>query len=326
LLAEVAFLTPLVEFERGPVQAVASARVCAAILVGAAAFLLLAGGTLAGVLHQGRAPGWPVAVGAAGVHLALFGAFCWLTFRLAGRAGPLWTPWGDAVGWGLLAAGVAWTASLPFLPADFGVRLCRACPGFVPAAVALGVGFAVLSPWAQGLWPRCYRPALAVDRFLLERTYGQALTGTSPEGWPVLGTARPWLVLLVTPQCSEMDALLVWGLLWAAAVWGRWSEFAKVRMAVCFVGGAALLYGLIALRLYLLVVIGVRWSAQASVSLAHSRVSGIGFLALSLALIAGARRWCRRQGPGVRGNARRSAPCGKACSTPTGHRSLFPDP
>jgi hypothetical protein len=293
LLAEVAFLTPLVEFEHGPVQWVASARVCSAILVGAAAFLLLAGRTLGGVLNQGRRPGWPVA--AAAVHLTLFAAFCWFTFRLAGRAGPLLTAWADTVGWGLLAAGVAWTAFLPFLPADFGVRVCRACPGFVLAAVALGAGFAVLSPWAQGLWLRCYRPVLALDQRLLERTYGQALAGTTAEGCPVLGTPR--LLLLVTPQCSEMDALLVWGLLWAAAVWGRWAEFAKARMVLCLVGGAALLYGLIALRLYVLVVIGLHWSAQTCVSLAHSRVSGIGFLALTLGLLAGARWWCRRPLP-----------------------------
>jgi hypothetical protein len=295
LLAEVAFLTPLVEFDRGPVQWLASARVCAAILFGAAAFLLLAGRTLTGVLHQGRVPGWPVAAGAAVVHLASFGAFCWLTFRLAGRAGPLWTPWADAVCWGLLAAGVAWTASLPFLPADFGVRLCRACPGFVLTAVALGVGFAVLTPWAQGLWLRCYRPALTADQLLLERTYGQALTGITREGYPVLGTPR--LLLVVTPQCSEMDALLVWGLLWAVAVWGRWSEFARARLALCVGGGAALLYGLIALRLYALVAIGLHWSPQASVRLAHSRVSGIGFLALTLALVVGAGRWCRKPSP-----------------------------
>jgi hypothetical protein len=298
LLAEVALLTPLVEFDRGPMRWVANARVCAAILFGAAAFMLLGGRALAGVLRQSCTPSWPRLAGALAVHLGLFGAFAGFTLLSAGRDGSLLPGWWDAVCWSVLAAGVAWTASLPFLPADFGPRLCRACPGFLLASVALAVMFAVLSPWAHGLWLRYYQPALALDRLLLEWTYGDAVTGTY-DGYPRYGTSR--LAIHVTGPCAEMDALLVWSLLWAATLWARWPQLSKFRMVLCLVGGLELLYGLIALRLYALFVVCERWTPQAGVSLAHSRVSGIGFLALSLALLAVSCRWSRRPVPGAAG-------------------------
>ena len=48
--------------------------------------------------------------------------------------------------------------------------------------------------------------------------------------------------------------------LWAAALWASWSELSKFRMILCLVGGFQLLYGLLALRLYVQVVIGLRWT------------------------------------------------------------------
>src|SRR5437660_507138 len=88
-------------------------------------------------------------------------------------------------------------------------------PGRLSALAAVGVGlgaaFTLLIPWAQSLWPLAHGPAVAVDRVLLRWTYGEAVVRTSEEGFPILG--KPGFLVRVTPQCSELEAILALWLL-----------------------------------------------------------------------------------------------------------------
>jgi exosortase/archaeosortase family protein len=101
---------------------------------------------------------------------------------------------------------------------------------------------------------------------------------------PVLGTRR--LLVLVTPECSGLDALAAFWLLPAAAVIGRWREVRKARLTLVLVLGTALLYLLLAARLYGLVVVGISVSPRACVSLAHSRLGWALSLGVAAALLS----------------------------------------
>src|SRR5262249_54047234 len=75
-----------------------------------------------------------------------------------------------------------------------------------------------------------------------------------------------------------------------AVAGARWRQVRKLRLALVLLLGTAVLYVLNALRLYGLVVIANEWSPRVSVDLAHSRIGGIAFLGISVALVAAACR------------------------------------
>jgi exosortase/archaeosortase family protein len=70
----------------------------------------------------------------------------------------------------------------------------------------------------------------------------------------------------------------------------------KSRLGLVVLLGTVLVYLLNAVRIYGLVVAGTLLSPRASVSLAHSRISGIGFLGVMVLLLAGTSGWCRGRG------------------------------
>jgi exosortase/archaeosortase family protein len=186
--------------------------------------------------------------------------------------------------WLLLAGAVGLTSFLTFFPLRLLCSWAWRCRTKVLLAAGLGGCLALVTPWAQGLWPRVAGPTLAMDRALLARTYGHGITGQTWEGVPVVGTKR--LLLLVTPGCSEMDAMAAFWLLAAAVLCARWREVRKVRLALALLLGTALLYLLNAARIYGLVVVGTSLSPKVAVSLAHSRIGGGLFLGVAAALLS----------------------------------------
>src|SRR5262249_22143710 len=114
------------------------------------------------------------------------------------------------------------------------------------------------------------------------------IVGTTRDGFPVLGNRR--LLLLVTPQCSELEAITALWLLCGAVVCSRWGDLHKTRAVIALLVGTAVLYLLIALRIYGLVVVGIAFSPNVCVSLAHSRIGSIFFLGFA-ALVAGCCHW-----------------------------------
>jgi exosortase/archaeosortase family protein len=288
LALEVAALTPFVEFADGPMAYVANGRLCAALLFALVAFLLLSARRLQ--RPQAAAPRRRLAWLA--VNLGLYLAFFVLTLWLAGAAPRAGSSWLAGAFWALLGVGVGFTAFVTFVPLQTLSGWARRSGTQAAAAAGLGLGFALLTPWVQGLWPRLHGPAIALDRVLLQWTYGEALVGTTRQGFPVLGN-RQFLVQ-VTPQCSELEAIAALWMLAGAVVLSRWRELHKARVAVALLAATVVLYLLIAARLYGLVVAGIRFSPDVCVGLAHSRLGGILLLGVTAALIVGFGGWCRR--------------------------------
>src|SRR6266542_269434 len=283
LLLEVAALTPFVEFRSGAIAEVASARVCAGLVFALVAFLLLAGRQALIPLSDGQESGAHRVLLGLAIHLGCYAIFVLFTLWLAADGQGTVASSLAAILWVLLALGVALTAFVAFLPLRLLASWSRRCRGQLLAAAALGVGLYIASPWAQSLWLRVYRPALTLDRQLLQWTYGESITGRWSDGSPVLGTRR--LLLRVTPQCSELDALAAFWLLGGAVFLARWRELRLVGALIVLLLGTGLLYLLIAVRLYGLILIGMASSPDVSVNLAHSRVSGILFLGLTVAML-----------------------------------------
>jgi exosortase/archaeosortase family protein len=289
VLVEVCALTPWVEFTHGPVQYVADPMVSSGLLFAGTAFFFL-GGARAG-LSAGRV-GWGRAAGWLAVHFVLFALFVAWSVHLSGPV-PSEYPWLAAILWVLLASGVALTALLAFVPVGRLLSWLWQRRGLAAVALGLGVALAVLMPAVQRLWPRLHGPATALDRLLLQWTYGHGARGIQANGFPVLGTRK--LLVLVTPQCSGLEALAAFGLLGLAVLVARRHELRLFPDLSGLLVGSGLLYLLLALRLYGLMVVGVAVSPAACVGLAHSRVGMVVSLAVTVALLSGLCRLCRRE-------------------------------
>src|SRR5262249_54909273 len=95
------------------------------------------------------------------------------------------------------------------------------------------------------------------------------------------------------PQCSELEALLALWLLGGVVVLSRWGAVHKVGLLLVLLAGTALVYLLLAVRLYGLVVAGIVFSPQTCVALAHSRIGTLFFLGVAALVLATGCRWCR---------------------------------
>jgi exosortase/archaeosortase family protein len=288
LFAEVGALTQFAEFSRGGMAYVADGRVCSGLLFSLTVLaLLLARHGTADACNTVRPVGlrgWYLSV-----HLAGYFLFFGWTLELARWAAQGSVAAAAAVGWGLAAAAVGITALLSFFRLDELRDWVKACRTRFLLALGCGALLVLAGPWVQALWGSVCGPALAINRVLLERTYGEALTGTTTEGLPVVGTRK--LVLFVTPQCSGLEGLAAFWLLAGAAFWTDAGAVRPVRIAVVVLLGTTALYLLNALRLYGLVVLGTQGSAKAAVGLAHSRLSELFFWGVALILLVGTSRW-----------------------------------
>lgn len=281
LCVEVGALTPFAEFTAGPMQFLADARLCSGLLFAAVAFFLLAGGRLRQA-EVGEIGSWRREVVWLVVNLSLYAGLCLLTLKLTrngGRGAPLWA----AGVWALLVAGVGLSAALVFLRLRILVTWVQQYYREICVALALGAALVPATSLARKLWTRLDGPALALDRTLLEWTYGESLLGRTREGYPVVGTRR--LLIIVTPQCAELETIPAFWLLSLALLGGCWRSVAKVRWAVVLLLGSAVLYLLNAVRLFGLIVLGSQYSPEVCVRLAHSRIGGICLLAVALALL-----------------------------------------
>jgi exosortase/archaeosortase family protein len=279
---EAGALTPFVEFSGGPMGYLASGRVCSAVLVALAVLCILLRRDRVVPAHREHRPGadWAWAF----AHLAFFGIFVLLTLRLqrheSARAG---IP--ETALWAALALAVAMTAFLAFnAPSKAGLYPVLPVRRGL-AAVEAGGAFALVVPWFQACWPPLSGLAVALVRTLLTWTHGDGISGTDATGYPIVGTRR--MALLVTPQCSETDAILAFWLLAVAAVGMRFRDVRLGRAVLAAAAGAGFIYLLNAVRIYVLVVVAVQVSPEACVRLAHSRLSQLAFLVVTAGLAAG---------------------------------------
>jgi exosortase/archaeosortase family protein len=283
---EAGALTPFVEFSGGAMEHVASGRVCSALLVALVALFLLNHEATSRAVVRAASRRWDLGWGL--IHFTLYGILFILTLRLQALT-PASAGVVPAAMWLVVVLAVGATAFLAFNGHSGAGGGCDVPVYRGLAALSLGGVFALLSPWALACWPPLSRPALALGRTLLDWTHPGALGGVSAAGCPYLGT--PGLVVLVTPQCSEMDALLAFWLLGGAALAARHREVRPWRALTAAVAGTAFFYLLNAVRLYGLVLVALEVSPEACVRLAHSRLSQLAFLGLTAALAAGPLRW-----------------------------------
>lgn len=295
LLVEVAGITPFVELPERPITSIANARLFSGLVVSLVAFVWLTADRLVqpGLVLRRRRPVESLFWGC--LHLVLLHWFVLLTLQLNDAAnGTNWGPGLSAV-WAILACGVAMTAYLPFLPVSSLWRCVRQSSRPALLAVIPGIAMVVLTPHARRLWPIVHGPATSAARAMLELYPGSSLGGVREDGLPTIGAQR--LLLLVTPQCSEMESLLAFWLLALTLLAARRQKLRKLHYVAACVIGTVFLYCLNAGRLYALVLIGLRFSADVCVNIAHSRIGGILFLGISVVWLMCASWLCTRREP-----------------------------
>jgi exosortase/archaeosortase family protein len=291
LLAEVAALTPWVEFTAGPIQYLASARLCTGLLfaIVTLGFLTDGGFNPQGNKNPALESRWiPVRLM---LNVFLYAGFFWFTLWLSRNPDPADSGWPLALLWLAWALGVGASCFLSFCSWSE-LAFVRKWPGRLLIACSVGVSLVALTPWIWNLWPWACQPAMRLDQLLLRWSPGEAVFGFNVDGFPVLGT--PKLLLLITPQCSELDALLAFWLLCGTMMVARWRTLSLLRCIVVLAIGTVLLYFLMALRLYGLVALGLTVSPRAAVDLAHSRVGSIILLSTAIALTWLMLHCCRR--------------------------------
>ena len=95
-------------------------------------------------------------------------------------------------------------------------------------AAGMGIVTIVLVPVIRQVWPLTAGPSIHMARTLLDWFPGEAVSRSSGDGLPIIGTSR--LTLLVTPECSEMDSLLFFWLLGAVLLAQHWKNLHKLSL------------------------------------------------------------------------------------------------
>ena len=156
---------------------------------------------------------------------------------------------------------------------------------------------ALLTPDIQQIWRHVFTPTIKTTEQLLQRSGYQHVIATvsGRSGNPVIGALDGGVVLEVTPACAEMESLAAFGLLGFALLVAGWFQVRRLRLCLILVLGIGLLYLLNAVRLFFLIDLAARYSnADIAVSLAHSRLSGVFFLGISLLILLTTRSWWSR--------------------------------
>ena len=218
--------------------------------------------------------------------MLLYVLFCTVSLRLNRAAA---TNRLDTVLWGLLAVGTASIAFLIVMTAKDWCALIRRCRRQMIAAILAGVLFFVLVPTARRLWPSVCDPAMRINAVLIEQYPGNAVYARNGDGLPLIGTEG--MLLLVTPACSELESLLAFCLMGGTILCAAWRGLHRIRFLIILGLGLCAFYGLNALRIYALVLIGWSFSAEHCVRLAHSRVASVVFIAVSVLVCTFAARW-----------------------------------
>jgi exosortase/archaeosortase family protein len=286
---EVSWLTLAVEYGSGPMAAVASPLVGQAAMTALVLLLLLRGADLARTASLGL---WPVR----GLWLlGNFAAFALLFVQSQVLTDPSLASVARIAAWVVLAIAVGMTALLAGASLPTLLEWTRLAWHQAIGCLVLAAMFAYLTPAIQQLWQKLGPATTNVScRFLQLLHPGGNVICSWPNGIAELGV-HPGARLMITPGCGEMESLAVFLLLgvtllvahWPAVRWPAW-------LAVVTVGGA-ILFLLNAVRFAILVEVAARaYSSLTAQRLAHSRISGMLFLALGAIWLAWSARWWRR--------------------------------
>ena len=291
LAVEAVLLTPRVEFNGGVMRTLASPQMFTAVFFASVLFVMLEGRQLMRSIHPGHVRG---RVGWLAIHLLLFVGFYELTLYLQGsgrsQGGPLL-----AAAWTLGMASVGATAFPVFLPLRTLTSWVKERWHKAAGCLLLGATLALLTSSIQRMWRIAGEPTTAVAAAWLRVVGHDGVVHRISSGdSPVIGL-RGGPLIRVTPSCGEMESLAAFLVLGAALLVTRWRAIDPLRLLSVIVVGMLGLSILNGVRLGLLVEAGVLTnSVDVCVRLAHSRLSGIGFLALSAFVYLATARWWNR--------------------------------
>jgi exosortase/archaeosortase family protein len=290
---EVGLLSPHVEFTSGAMLHIAHPLTANLLFLATVLFLLLAADRLSVVKRvQWSWHRWAWLAS----NLVGYGLFYLTTLRLQAMPAQGKGFWLLAAAWIVLVIWVGITAWLAFVPARrLAAWLSDSWEKAIGASV-LAFTLVLVTPEIRKLWYFIYEPIAGLTLRLLNLAGYTKLVSyvARGSGNPVFG-ARDAVVLEVTPNCAEVESLAVFCLLGGALLVTGWNRIFRVRFCVVLLAGLGLLYFLNAVRLYLLIDVAARLhDANVAVSLAHSRLSHVLYLALSVVILIGTRRWWDR--------------------------------
>jgi exosortase/archaeosortase family protein len=281
LLVEVAYLTTLVEFRDSRMAWIANPLLFSGGLIAATVFFLTTRESLE--LIRPTRSRLVVAMFFACLHATLCLLFFQYTLELHASQTEPSSTWVQPFLWGTMAVAVAASIVLTTFSFRFIVEWLWSCRRQALVAAGMGIVTIILVPVIRQVWPLTAGPSIHMARTLLDWFPGEAVSRSSGDGLPIIGTSR--LTLLVTPECSEMDSLLFFWLLGAVLLAQRWKNLHKSRFLFVIVVGSGVLYFLNAVRIYSLILIGIKYSPGVCVSLAHSRIGALMLLGVSLIML-----------------------------------------
>ena len=289
LAVEVGILTPLVEFSTGWMALLANPQLFNVFFLGTVLFIVL---SIPDLMASQRPQKLKHCLAWFGANLLFYYALFRFTLILASRFKTGEILWYHAAAWLLLVLLVGISAVLIFLPAKSLVLWSQRSWHKAAGAMILAINFVVLMPDIQRSWNQLHPATIGLSAEMLQACGRTPTTGMASQHNPVLAIQGQGSRLIITRFCAEMESLAIFILLAVVLYFSYLPRVRFVPWLVVVLCGLLLLYVLNALRLAILVEIAGSWTnPQLAVSLAHSRLSGLLFLGISLLLLLVSRGW-----------------------------------
>ena len=226
------------------------------------------------------------------VNLSCYYCLVHFTLALAShfQAGDIY--WYHAVGWLALVFLNGLSAVLVFVPSSSLFQWIQISWHKAVGALILSMSFVILVPEIQKIWDHTYPATLGIAAEVLHSCRRTPAMGMASRHNPILGIEGKGTRLIVTRYCAEMESFAIFLLLSTVLCFAYLSRIRFIPWLTVVATGLLLLYFLNAVRIAILVEIAGTWNhPQLAVSLAHSRLSGILFLGISLLLLLVSRHW-----------------------------------
>ena len=289
LSLEVGILTPLVEFSSGWMATLANPKLFNVLFLGTVLFIVL---SIPDLMSSQRPRKFKTSMFWLLVNLILYYSLFDFTLALASRfkAGDIF--WYHAIAWLLLVLLVGASAVLVFLPAKSLLIWSQLSWHKAIGALIISINFVILMPDIQRSWNQMYPSTIGLAAEMLESCGRNPTTGMASRHNPILAIQGKGTRLIITRYCAEMESLAIFLLIATVLCFAYLPRVRFIPWLAVVLFGLLLIYFLNAIRIAFLVEISGNWSnPQLAVNLAHSRLSGLVFLGISLLLLLVSRGW-----------------------------------
>ena len=289
LALEVGILTPLVEFSSGWMALLANPKLFNVLFLGTVLFIVL---SIPDLMASQRPRRLPTSLYCLAANFVLYYALSRLTLVLARQFKVDEILWYHAAAWLCLVLAVGVSAVLVFLPVKSLALWSQQSWHKAAGAIIIAINFVILMPDIQKLWNHMYPTTIGLSAEMLQACGRDPTTGMAGRHKPVLAIKGQGSRLIITRYCAEMESLTAFLLLGVVLYFAYLPRVRFGPWMAVIVFGLLLLHVLNAIRLAFLVEIAGTWSNPSlAVSLAHSRLSGLLFLGISLLLLLVTRGW-----------------------------------